>query len=96
MGIGPVVAFCFGLLVFGVGCALAMNYRGFAVIYARRAERSARAVGVGRNRVPHPMDEHDRIVFFRTVGGFVALVGVVMMVVVVGGLLGFMDVTYGG
>ena len=42
------------------------------------------------------MDERDRIVFFRIVGGVFALVGMFILVIVIGGRLGFMDVTHGG
>lgn len=92
---GPIVAFCFGLLFFGGAGALAVNYRGFAVAFARRAEQSARSVGIGQQRLPHPMDEHDRVVFARIVGGVFTLIGVVLMASVIGGVLGLVDVSYG-
>ena len=93
--VGPIVGFCFGLLVFGGAGALALNYRGFAVTFARRAEQSARSVGIVRQRLPHPMDEHDRVVFARIVGGFFALIGIFMMATVIGGVLGLVDMSYG-
>jgi hypothetical protein len=93
--VGPVAALCLGLLVFGGAGALAMNYRGFALTFARRAEQSARSVGMGQRRQPHPMDQHDQVVFVRIIGGIFALAGILMMVSVIGGILGLMDVSYG-
>ncbi|GGM63025.1 hypothetical protein ACFFX1_42650 [Dactylosporangium sucinum] len=89
---GPVAGFCCGLLFFGGG-SLAVNYRGFAVTFARRAEQSARSVGLGQKRLPHPMDEHDRIVFARLMGALFALMGLVVMVMAVGSILGLVPVT---
>ncbi|WP_327008440.1 hypothetical protein OHA72_15010 [Dactylosporangium sp. NBC_01737] len=93
--VGPIAALCLGLLVFGSAGALAVNYRGFAVTFARRAEQSARSVGIGQQRLPHPMDQHDHVIFVRIIGGVFALVGILMMATVIGGILGLMDVSYG-
>ncbi|GAA4264339.1 hypothetical protein [Dactylosporangium darangshiense] len=93
--VGPIAGFCCGLLVFGGAGTLAMNYRGFAVTFARRAEQSARSVGIGQQRPPHPMDEHDRVLFARIMGGVFALIGILMMATVIGGVLGLLDVSYG-
>jgi hypothetical protein len=50
----------------------AVHHFGMRIV-ARRAEQSARSVGIGQRRLPHPMDEHDRVVFARIMGGVFAL-----------------------